>query len=394
VDRRQIKERYQAAYVDAQPQGNNEQGSTNARLPLKQDADARADALHETLKGYLKLIGEKQWGEVLPMIRSALLWSRATSGVVKVLNTDTTSPETILDLSGPSGTVNTKSARFTFSSSDADVVSFECSLDGGSFESCTSPKDYTNLSEGQHTFSVRAVDKAGNADLTPASRTWTVDTVAPEGTVVIDGGAAYSRSTTVNLTLSATDPSPGSGVASMRFSQEGQFWSDWESFAASKSWTLAGGDGTKTVHVQFRDNAGNVSAIAQAAIQLDIAAPKVTGATPANNATGIKRNTNLTATFSEKMDPSTITKSTFKLFKVNTDGSTTQITNVTVTPSSDRLKATLNPFGTSTTLLAKSTRYKAVVTTGAKDVAGNPLDQNPTTSGNQQMVWSFKTGLQ
>ena len=48
----------------------------------------------------------------------------------------------------------------------------------------------------------------------------------------------------------------------------------------------------------------------------------------------------------------------------------------------------------STTLLAKSTKYKAVVTTGAKDVTGNLLDQNPTTSGNQQMVWTFKTGQQ
>ena len=41
-----------------------------------------------------------------------------------------------------------------------------------------------------------------------------------------------------------------------------------------------------------------------------------------------------------------------QLFKVDTDGSTTQVTNVTVTPSIDGLKATLNPFGTSTTLLA------------------------------------------
>jgi hypothetical protein len=222
--------------------------------------------------------------------------------VVKVLNTDTTPPETSIDLSGPTGTVKTNSARFIFSSPDADVASFECSLDGAPFETCTSPKDYTNLGEGQHTFSVRAVDKAGNVDPTPASRSWTIDTA-------------------------------------------------------------------------------------------DTQAPKVTSTVPASNATGVKRNTNLTATFSEKMDPSTLTKSTFKLSKVNTDGSTTQITNVTVTPSTDGLKATLNPFGTSTTLLAKSTKYKAVVTMGTKDMAGNPLDQNPTTSGTQQMVWSFKTGL-
>ncbi len=239
---------------------------------------------------------------------------------------------------------------------------------------------------------MRAVDKAGNADSTPASRTWTVDTVAPGGTVMINSGATYAKSTTANLSLSATDPSPGSGVASMRFSQEGQFWSDWEPFAISKPWTLAGGDGTKTVHVQYRDNAGNVSATARAAIELDTAAPKVTSVTPANNATGVKRNANLTATFSEKMDPLSITNSTFKLFKINPDGSTAQVTNVTVSLSTDGLKATLNPFGTSSTQLAKNTRYKAVVTTGAKDLAGNALDQNKDKEGNQAKSWTFTTG--
>jgi hypothetical protein len=126
----------------------------------------------------------------------------------------------------------------------------------------------------------------------------------------------------------------------------------------------------------------------------DTTLPKFSSVTPANNATGVKRNTNLTATYSEEMNRNTLTKSTFKLYKVNSDGSTTQVTNVTVAPSSDGMKATLNPYGTSSTLLAKNTKYKAVVTTGAKDLASNPLDQGPTKIGNQQKVWYFKTGLQ
>jgi len=40
----------------------------------------------------------------------------------------------------------------------------------------------------------------------------------------------------------------------------------------------------------------------------------------------------------------------------------------------------LNPFGTSSTLLAANTRYRAVVTTGARDLAGNQLDQSSTAS--------------
>jgi hypothetical protein len=39
--------------------------------------------------------------------------------------------------------------------------------------------------------------------------------------------------------------------------------------------------------------------------------------------------------------------------------------------------------------LARGTKYKAVITTGAKDVAGNPLDQSPTTAGLQMKAWSF-----
>ncbi len=120
----------------------------------------------------------------------------------------------------------------------------------------------------------------------------------------------------------------------------------------------------------------------------DTIKPRVSAATPTG--TGIGRGANVVATFSEKMGPASITKSTFKLSKVTSSG-TTQVTNVTVTLSSDGLKATLNPYGTSSTLLARNTKYKAVVTTGAKDLAGNALDQNPTTAGNQQKSWTFTT---
>ena len=52
----------------------------------------------------------------------------------------------------------------------------------------------TNLTAGAHTFNVRATDTAGNTDQTPATRTFTVDTVAPETT--IDRRAEPARPTT------------------------------------------------------------------------------------------------------------------------------------------------------------------------------------------------------
>lgn len=89
---------------------------------------------------------------------------------------DTTPPETTID-SGPTGTVGSGSASFTFSSSEAGST-FKCALDGETFGACASPRAYTNLASGEHTFQVRATDAAGNVDATPASRTWTADVIS------------------------------------------------------------------------------------------------------------------------------------------------------------------------------------------------------------------------
>ncbi len=110
----------------------------------------------------------------------------ADSAPSAVVAADTTPPVTTID-AGPSGSVSSASASFAFSASEAGS-SFECRLDGASFGACSSPAAYSGLSEGLHTFSVRAIDLAGNTDGTPATRSWTVDTVAPETS--FDGGAA------------------------------------------------------------------------------------------------------------------------------------------------------------------------------------------------------------
>ncbi len=62
----------------------------------------------------------------------------------------------------------------TFSfSSDESGGSYECALDGEAFAPCSSPVK-RKVKKGKHTFSVRAVDAAGNADATPATATFKV----------------------------------------------------------------------------------------------------------------------------------------------------------------------------------------------------------------------------
>lgn len=111
-------------------------------------------------------------------------------------------PETTIT-SGPSGTVNSNSATFQFSSSEAGST-FQCALDdASSYSPCTSPQTYNNLSEGNHTFYVKATGAAGNTtDLTPATRTWTVDTIAP--TVSGVSPAVQNQNATVNTNVEAT----------------------------------------------------------------------------------------------------------------------------------------------------------------------------------------------
>ncbi len=104
------------------------------------------------------------------------------------------------------------------------------------------------------------------------------------------------------------------------------------------------------------------------------------------------RGTTVTADFSEPMDAATLNTSTFRPSKVNPDGTTKRIDDAPVTPSTDGLSATPDPFGASKALLAKNARHKAAVRTGATDVAGNALDQNAATSGNQRKAWYFTTG--
>ena len=97
----------------------------------------------------------------------------ATSSVT--VTVDNTPPDTILTSTPPG--VGPDTATFQFAASEPGA-SFQCSLDSAAFTACTSPKTYSGLANGSHTFAVRAADALGNVDATPATYTWNVGPVS------------------------------------------------------------------------------------------------------------------------------------------------------------------------------------------------------------------------
>ena len=91
---------------------------------------------------------------------------------------DSTAPETTISTHPPTSTMSTSDSFFL--GPEEPGASFECSLDGGAYGACGSPRSYANLAVGAHTFSARATDAAGNLDPTPAEWSWTIE--APPAT--------------------------------------------------------------------------------------------------------------------------------------------------------------------------------------------------------------------
>jgi hypothetical protein len=86
--------------------------------------------------------------------------------------------------------------------------------------------------------------------------TATFSDAPPIGSITINNGAIYTRSTKVILRLSADGPS---GVSQMCVSNTATCTS-WISYSTIKSWHLPKGDGAKTVYVFFKDGLGNANA--------------------------------------------------------------------------------------------------------------------------------------
>ena len=194
---------------------------------------------------------------------------------------ETALPDTAID-SAPERTVGSADATFAFSvTGPATGHGFECHLDRGRWQACSTPHTVTGLPDGRHSFEVRAIGSGGRPDPTPARREWVVDTTGPS--------------------VTATSP---------------------------------------------KDGATNASPGAE-----------------------------LTATFSEALDPATVVAETF----VVVVEATGQVVNGKVSYDPATRKARLRPEKALLPLAA----YRATITAGVKDRVGNAMPEDH--------VWSFQT---
>lgn len=103
-----------------------------------------------------------------------------------------------------------------------------------------------------------------------SSEVWAVDTIPPVGSILINDGSNCDNNENIGFFLSCIDEG-GSGCSQMRLYEYTGYscgtgpyqlpcpWTNWESYSSNKSRTLSFHDGTKTVYVELKDGAGNIS---------------------------------------------------------------------------------------------------------------------------------------
>jgi len=182
---------------------------------------------------------------------------------------DNVGPDTTLG-NAPGVNTNATTASFTFTANDLNAT-FECKIDGAvSWDatcngSAPGHADYTGLTEGPHTFAVRARDISNNPG-NPTTFDWTVDLTSP--TVSLTGGPAEGQvNNNANPSFSFDADEPVLGYACSF---------DGGAFAACSSGdSFAAADGAHTFVVRATDLAGNTGLSATRHWTTDLTKPTI-----------------------------------------------------------------------------------------------------------------------
>ncbi len=180
---------------------------------------------------------------------------------------DTVPPSASFTINGDAALTNSTFVNLQIYASDSgsglNVMSYAInSTDPSAFSAWEPVAASKNITlpnyQGPNYVNIKIRDKAGNE--TFVWKSIVLDTVPPSGTAVMNGGAEFTTSGIVTANLSFTDAI--SGLSQMRFSKGNtEPWSDWEPYAAQKTFDNWGSDGTRWMNVQVKDVAGNMRTV-------------------------------------------------------------------------------------------------------------------------------------
>jgi hypothetical protein len=247
----------------------------------------------------------------------------------------------------------------------------------------------TGLTNGTaYTFDVAAVSAAGTGAFSARSTAVTPvagDTVAPSVTARVPATNALSVSQTANLTATFSEAVTGVTGTNFRLTQgtpavpvaAAVSYNPLTRVATLNPNATLTADRVYTVTLTgIRDAAGNTMATTTWSFTTG-PGPTVTATTPTAGATAVRRNANVTTTFSEAITGFAVAGKV-RIERVSTGA---VVTSVVSFNTATRV-LTINPNAS----LAANTQYRVTVTggtTGVRDLAGNPL----TTR-----TWTFTTG--
>ncbi|MFX1566988.1 MAG: hypothetical protein ACFFCV_01325 [Promethearchaeota archaeon] len=189
----------------------------------------------------------------------------------------------ILDTTAPTGSIiindddtwtnsTSVSLSLTYGDTTSGVLEVRYRNEGGSWtawEAVGDSRAWTLLS-GDSTKTVYYEIKDNAYLISQFNDSIILDTTAPTGSIIINDDDTWTNTTSVMLSLTYGDAT--SGVLEVRYRNEGDAWTAWETAGDSRAWTLLSGDGTKTVYYEIRDNAYLISQFNDSII-LDTTAP-------------------------------------------------------------------------------------------------------------------------
>ena len=217
---------------------------------------------------------------------------------------DKTPPDTFIT-AGPGSLTNDNTPAFTFNSPDGGILYATTGGPGLTYPNNGANSTFGVLADGTYTLTVAAIDAAGNQDPTPASYTFTVNTV-----VSISGFAPTSGPVGTSITVTGYNLA-GATAASVG----GTAGTVTANTSTSLTFVVGAGSATGTVRVATPGGTATGGTFA-----VTVPPMAVTGLAPTRNARNAAPGSTLAVTFSQPLANTAATRGSVKVFSQQRGG--------------------------------------------------------------------------